>query len=83
MCTQKMSRKAMVAAVLNAESIERIEIEIVDGRRFVWRLFSEGKEVMAVDGDHAEVAAMLQASEVIINTELGVEGATLCQPALN
>lgn len=78
-----MNARQMQAALLRAESIERITIDIVDGRRFEWRLFSEGREIFAGKGDQAEVAGMLMATEVLINTELGVAESSLCLPALN
>ena len=53
-------------------AIDRIDISIVAGCEFRWPLWSGSTEIFAVVADRDEVAGMLQASKILVNTELGV-----------
>lgn len=78
-----MSFEQMEEALLRADTIEKITIEFVEGRQFIWRVFSEGREIVTMQEEQHAVADMLQCCEVLINTELGVDESILRQPLLN
>jgi hypothetical protein len=65
------------------ERLERIEIEVIDGG-FCYRMIGDGgREVVAGEAGPDQIAPMLQVTEILLNTELGVRGERLCQAVLN
>lgn len=73
----------LAAALEAADGIDRITIDVADGG-FVWRLAKGGREIFSSSAEGPdEVPEMLQACEVLLNTEFGVAGERLCQPAFN
>ena len=63
----------------SAGKIDRITIELESRHRFVWRLFSEGREVAAVPGKPADLPSMLISTEVLLNAEMGISETALCR----
>ena len=51
---------------------ERLQISIIAGTEFRWSLWSGGAEILAGLGDRYEVPGMVQATKILVNTELGV-----------
>ena len=39
---------------------------------FVWRLYSNGRELVAVRGRPKDVASMVRSTKVLVNVELGI-----------
>ncbi|HEX5102403.1 MAG TPA: hypothetical protein VFV87_01235 [Pirellulaceae bacterium] len=73
----------LALALEAAGGIDRITIDVVEGG-FIWRLAKGGREIFASGPDEPDqVASMLQSCEVLLNTELGIAGERLCQPAFN
>lgn len=73
----------LASALDAAGGIDRITIEVAEGG-FIWRLAKEGREVFASGPDEPDqIPAMLQACEVLLNTELGIAGERLSQHLLN
>jgi hypothetical protein len=58
-------------AAIADRRIDEVRIAIVPGG-FIWRLFSGTDEVYSGPADRYQVASMLQATEMLINTELGI-----------
>lgn len=77
------TQQDLAAALDSAGGIDRITIEVTEGG-FIWRLAKGGREIF-VSGPDApdQIPGMLQVSEVLLNTELGISTERLCQPALN
>lgn len=59
---------------LHSGKIERIEIEIMPGKTFRWKLWTAGKLAVCANGQAtvAEIDAMIEASSLITKTMLGV-----------
>lgn len=66
------------AALSTARDITRIQIDIVAADRFRWTLYEDDREVYCDEGDRQEIAAMLTASEMLVNTMLGVPPGRVC-----
>lgn len=81
---QDLAASSALATSLDAAGgIDQITIDVVEGG-FIWRLAKDGREIFRSGPDGPDqVAGMLQVSEVLLNTELGVAGERLCQPVLN
>jgi hypothetical protein len=66
----------------SGKQLQRVEIEVVPGG-FSWRLFGDGREVVAGQAGPEQFAAMLQVTEVLLNPELGIRGERLCLAGVN
>ena len=64
-------RQTFEELLAEAETIDRITIDL-EGSRFVWRLFSKGREFVAVFGRSQDVASMVRSTEILVNTEMGI-----------
>lgn len=64
------------------ETIDRISIDLENGR-FVWRLYSAGREVTSVSGRAADVPSMIRSTESLVNCELGITDVLSGDPSLN
>jgi phosphoribosylformylglycinamidine (FGAM) synthase-like amidotransferase family enzyme len=69
-------------ALAGVEHLERVEIAIVPGG-FSYRLFGDGREVVAGLAEREQLAAMLQVTEVLLNPELGLRHERLCLAGCN
>jgi hypothetical protein len=72
----------LAVALHAAGQVDRVVIDIIPGG-FVWRLSKGGEEIYAGESTAEQVAPMLRATEIVLNTELGIREAKLCEPALN
>ena len=79
---RQLSQEELDQAICGMERLERVTIELVPGG-FLWKLHGDGREVLAGFSGPEQLADMLQVTEVLINTEFGIAGERLCQPALN
>ena len=70
-------------ALAAAGSVDSIRIDLQPDRTFVWRLYSAGEEIFAGTSGPEDVPGMLLSTEVLINTEFGIERRRLCLPAMN
>jgi hypothetical protein len=77
-----LTQEQLDEALDGVERLERVEIEIVSGG-FCWRLFGDGREVVAGHADREQFAAMLQVTEVLLNPELGIRRERLCLAGCN
>lgn len=78
-----LTERQLDAALAGMDHLERIEIEVIDGG-FHWRMLGDGgREIVAGVAGAEQVAPMLQVTEILLNTELGIRDARLCLPALN
>lgn len=78
-----LTEQDLATALDAADGIDRITIDVVEGG-FVWRLAKGGRVIFESGPDAPDqIAGMLQVSEVLLNTALGVAGERLCQPLLN
>lgn len=75
-------QQVLARALQSAGQVDQVVIDIVPGG-FVWRLTRGGVEVYESVSSADQIAPMLRATEIIMNTELGIERPQLCQPALN
>lgn len=66
----------------SVEVIDRIVIDLEDGR-FVWRIFSEEREVTSISGRPANVASMIRSTTALVNSGLGIADDASCDPSLN
>jgi hypothetical protein len=69
-------------ALDSSGQVDRVVIDIVPGG-FVWRLVNDGREIYAGEAPANQIAPMLRATEILLNTQLGIRGVQLCEPALN
>ena len=68
----------------SVEVIDHISIDIEDGRRFIWRIYSEGREVAAIAGLAANVPSMIRSTRVLVDAGLGIpEDDSTADPSLN
>jgi hypothetical protein len=67
---------ASLQAAIAGRRIDEIRIAIVPGG-FVWKLFSGSEEIYAGPARGDQVAGMLQATEILVNTELGIPSTQL------
>ncbi len=72
----------LAAALEAADGIDRITIDVLPSG-FLWRLSKGGREIFRTAEGPDQVPEMLQACEVLLNTELGIAGERLTQPAFN
>jgi hypothetical protein len=71
-----------LSQALAGRHVDEIRIAVVPGG-FVWRLFSGSEEIFSGPAGTDQIPGMLQATEILINTELGVPGRRLARPGLN
>lgn len=83
MHTATLTQEQLDEALDGVEHLQRVEIEIVPGGYFAWRLFGDGREVVAGVAAREQFAAMLQVTEVLFNPELGIRGERLCLAGCN
>jgi hypothetical protein len=70
-------------AIMGLRHLERVTID-VEPNGFTWRLIGDGgQEVVVSLGDADQLAGMLLATEVLLNTELGIRESRLMLPELN
>lgn len=69
----------------SVEKVDRVTIEVESPSRFVWRLFSQDREVAAVAGKPADLPSMLISTELLLSAEMGIAETSLCRhhPSLN
>lgn len=79
---RQLSQEELDRAICSMQRLERVTIELVPGG-FLWKLDGDGREVLAGFSGPEQLADMLQVTEVLLNTEFGIEEQRLCQPALN
>lgn len=66
----------------SVESIDRISIDLENGR-FVWRIYSAGREVTSISGRAANVPSMIRSTETLVNVGLGIADHSSYDPSLN
>jgi hypothetical protein len=68
--SQKTLRQA-----LEAGPVERIEIELMPNAQFRWKLWSDGRMKYCANGHGvaSEINAMIQSTDLITRTMMGVE----------
>jgi hypothetical protein len=70
-------------ALFGMRQLEQVSI-YVEADGFTWQLIGDGgREILTAPGAIDQVAAMLQCTEVLLNTELGVQGSRLARLDLN
>ena len=70
-------------AIMGLRRLERVTID-VEPNGFIWRLIGDGgQDVVAAPGDADQIAGMLMATEILLNTELGIRESRLMLPELN
>lgn len=82
MLAPTMSLDQLNATLDAVDRLERVEISLVPGG-FMWRLFGDGREVVAGQAGPEQFAAMLQVTEVLFNPELGIRQDRLCLAGVN
>jgi hypothetical protein len=82
MLAPTLTQEQLDAALDGMQRLERIEIAVVPGG-FSWRLFGDGREVIAGLAGPEQLAPMLQVTEVLLNPELGIRGERLCLAGVN
>lgn len=74
MLMHTMTQEQLDEALESVERLERVEIELVAGDGFAYRLFGDGRLVIAGTYDRRQLAEMLVVTEVLLNPELGIRG---------
>lgn len=82
MLATTLTESQLDEALAGVEHLERAEIAIVPGG-FSYRLFGDGREVVAGVSGPEQFAAMLQVTEVLFNPELGIRSERLCLAGCN
>lgn len=66
----------------SVKTIDRITIELENGR-FIWRLYSAGREVTSISGHAANVPSMIRSTAALVNAGLGIADDSGSDPSLN
>lgn len=82
MLAPTLTQQQLDAALDRVERLERVEIELVPGG-FMFRLFGDGRPVIAGTACAEQLAEMLQVTEVLLNPELGLRRERLCLAGCN
>jgi hypothetical protein len=77
-----LTQQQLDDALDSVERLERVEISL-EGSGFAYRLFGDGRQVLAGVADREQLAPMLLVTEILLNAELGLRGERLCLAGCN